>query len=436
MYKSNLEHIKDFCNINKTVPSERSSNQTFNLANQDPLDIGSQRPIYGLILGFDIDPREDIIGMVCSDRRIIFWQLGEKRDYTISEERFDKKFEGTIWFLKGPNVWVTPFVNHVMNIYTCNTHSKYPVQLKHQIKAHSRPLTGCLPLLSGGSFATSSLDGKIKIWDSEDFKLISEMKSQIDENGIRGIIYTRRFGGMLLSTGFHNTILVWSPDSSLYKSFIGKLEGHSAVIVDIQFLEACPNCVSVDEMRCIRVWDIRSFQAIQVIKGEDQAFATVVNSLVIIPKFDKFVIGGKRLLLYDNNYAKKNIKNFNEEIVPLFCHFNAYHRVFVVVTKIDVRLYDGMSGRLKKVFNKFGNDQGSNEFTTYSCASRDRKFFLGNNSGLVRLVNAYNGDTIETIEEEAKVKDHILGNMKANVIQLSLFNRRLHKLFTWRMKSF
>ena len=40
-----------------------------------------------------------------------------------------------------------------------------------------------------------------------------------------------------------------------------------------------------------------------------------------------------------------------DDVYPISVEFNAYFNCFVVLTKMDIRLYDAMTGRMKKVFN-------------------------------------------------------------------------------------
>ena len=95
---------------------------------------------------------------------------------------------------------------------------------------------------------------------------------------------------------------------------------------------------------------------------------------------------------------KKNIKNFNDEVFPLHCHFNEYHKCLVVLTKVDVRLFEGMTGKLYKVFTHgLGESSNNLEFTKFSPSSRDRKFYTGDNNGTVRHMNMNNGLTNEEV---------------------------------------
>ena len=117
--------------------------------------------------------------------------------------------------------------------------------------------------------ASASLDGKIKLWDLADRTLITELKSPTSTHrGIRGLTYSYDYGSNLLSYGFETNINVWCPEVSITRAFIGKLEGHSSLIVMCKFIPSSPNCISVDDRTNIRIWDIRTMSSVQVISSE------------------------------------------------------------------------------------------------------------------------------------------------------------------------
>ena len=46
-----------------------------------------------------------------------------------------------------------------------------------------------------------------------------------------------------------------------------------------------------------------------------------------------------------------------DDVVPLSVEFNLYYNCFVVITKMDIRLYDAMSGKMKKVLNELYDEK-------------------------------------------------------------------------------
>lgn len=131
------------------------------------------------------------------------------------------------------------------------------------LHAHLKQITELVELYSPRLVASSSLDGKIKLWEIADRSLMTELKSPNSNNrGIRGLTYNYEYGSNLLSYGFDMHINVWCPEVSITRAFIGKLEGHSSLIVMCKFIIGSPNCISVDDRTNIRIWDIRTMSTV------------------------------------------------------------------------------------------------------------------------------------------------------------------------------
>ena len=75
--------------------------------------------------------------------------------------------------------------------------------------------------------------------------------------GVRGMTYEYEYGGNLITFGFEHYLNVWCPELSLTRSHVGKLEGHSSIIVACRFIPLSPNVISIDDKSNIRIWDIR-----------------------------------------------------------------------------------------------------------------------------------------------------------------------------------
>lgn len=110
---------------------------------------------------------------------------------------------------------------------------------------------------------------------------------------------------------------------------------------------------------------------------------TLVSDLEIIPTLDKFVIGGKRLFFYENVAFTRNMKHFNDDICAIAVEFNEYYNWFVVLTKIDIRVYDALTGRLKKVFNDIHDDKSTVDLSCLCFGGKQRKFYVADNSGVI-----------------------------------------------------
>ena len=71
-----------------------------------------------------------------------------------------------------------------------------------------------------------------------------------------------------------------------------------------------------------------------------------MNCIEYLSRSDKFVIGGRKLQIFDNRSAVVEIKNFNHEITPIKVMFNSYFQAFVVLTKQDLRMIDSLHGKI------------------------------------------------------------------------------------------
>ena len=108
------------------------------------------------------------------------------------------------------------------------------------------------------AIATASFDKTIRIYNLQDKIAIGILKEH--KNGVRSLNYSPFHGGNILSVGHENYVNVWSPEGSINRSHIGKLEGHNAPVVSSKFINQTPYCVSVDEKMNVRIWDIRTLQ--------------------------------------------------------------------------------------------------------------------------------------------------------------------------------
>ena len=80
--------------------------------------------------------------------------------------------------------------------------------------------------------------------------------------------------------------------------------------------------------------------------------SSFVSSLVILRNLDKFILGGKRLTLYEDMSRKvKNDGNSEISLVDYF--YNPFYKTFYLITKNDLRVIDAKSGRLKNVYVDF-----------------------------------------------------------------------------------
>jgi WD40 repeat protein len=313
------------------------------------------------------------------------------------------------------NRWITSGADHSLTVWVIDILQKEYIFEVKQFQAHNNLIMAVIEVTLSNLVASCSLDGTINIWNLYDHQHITKLEdalaiSKDAQRGFKSLSYTKDFGGNLLSIGFNNYINVWSPDSSISQSFVGRLEGHSSIVVAVKFIPGSPNCISVDDKFNIRVWDIRSFMTIQMIRDESMSLNSVVTCMEVIPRLDKFVVGGKRLQMYNNDLMRKNLKSFNEELNPIKACFNFYLKTVMIQTKIDIRVYDAYSGKLVKVFNDLQDEKIQGDLTQMILDSRQRKIIIGDNVGLIRQYNANNGEAISKVVQFKDLREFIKKN--------------------------
>ena len=159
---------------------------------------------------------------------------------------------------------------------------------------------------------------------------------------------------------------------------------------------------------------------IQVI-GNDRGKIDI-HKLVVISKHDKFVIAGKRLMVYDLD-QNTAVKDMYFNCKPISVEFNSYYMQIVVLTSFDIRIYDCITGRLKRIINSLNNFNSDAELTALVFDSRNRVFAIGNSHGCINAYNFANGSYICAVKEPSK------GNNKGSNIFIDENNSEISALF-------
>ena len=92
-----------------------------------------------------------------------------------------------------------------------------------------------------------------------------------------------------------------------------------------------------------------------------------------------------------------------DEIFAVQVEFNAYYNSFIVLTKIDVRVYDALSGKLRKVFNDLFDERYIVDLTAFCFGARQRKFYVADNSGHIRVYNMKGGEFVKKVNQSTNL---------------------------------
>ncbi|OMJ87796.1 hypothetical protein SteCoe_10448 [Stentor coeruleus] len=357
-----------------------------------------------------------VLSAAYSEKDLLFAiTTSEKSVYVYEKDkdtfRFLKTFKteftnSYIWFFEKQKAWIVAGDDHILRQFDIRRGDEI-----FNYKGHNSQIMDAVEISKPLCFATCSLDNSIILWKCKDPEKIGMINSG-HSRGVRSIDYCKESGGNLISVGYERYINVWCPELNLAKCHTGVLEGHNTPVVCCRFFRGKGICTSSDERGNIRIWDITQLSCLQIIANDRGKVD--ITLLVALHKQDKFAIAGKRLMFFE---LKSNVSN-NEilyDIKPLNVEFNSYYMQFIVSTRFDVRIYDCLTGKLKKIYTDFKTPSEA-ELTTMVLDHRSRIILLGDSVGSLVAYNCANGSLITTIRAPRRKKQEISDNSVKNTI--------------------
>lgn len=314
-----------------------------------------------------------------------------------------------IWHLKQHNIWITastsPQVHSQPNALNANFHfiadwnyrpQSWSVWLHRWFRGHRGHIMDVAEVTSRAAVATCALDRKVKLWDLCAGRKLGTFKPA-HITGVRTLNYTPDFGSLLISTAYESAIKVWLPELSIGRAYAGSLEGHKSSVVAARLVKNSPYLVSVDDRVHLRVWDVRKLVCVQSI-SQPYRRSTCIG-LCIMSKLQRIVVFGKTLLVFDTTIEKLGRREMEivEDAYPLKAEFNERTKQLVVVTKADVRMYDGRSGKLLRVMSQFGRKDRVVEISAFGVEATWRRFYVGCSDGSLKAYN-FNGMLVKQME--------------------------------------
>lgn len=199
---------------------------------------------------------QSLIGCISSDRQFFFFE--NTYHHRSIYKTHTNVLQTGIWFLEGYKLWLTAGADYNLYPWSYNLSKNEFKQELPPLNAHLQQITGIVEIVQPKLLASCSLDGRIVLWDLLEGQAIAEIKDNAAvSRGVRGMTYEYEYGGNLITFGFEHYLNVWCPELSLTRSHVGKLEGHSSIIVACRFIPLSPNVISIDDKSNIRIWDIR-----------------------------------------------------------------------------------------------------------------------------------------------------------------------------------
>lgn len=83
--------------------------------------------------------------------------------------------------------------------------------------------------------------------------------------------------------------------------------------------------------------------------------------------------------------------------------------------RIDLRIYDALTGKLKKVFNDLHDDKIVVDLTTFCFGANERKFYIADNGGFIRVYNMKNGEFMNKVNLTTEIEGVEFANKHAHI---------------------
>lgn len=383
----------------------RDTVKFFNTMSEIKFSITPKYKNSGFVLSMAYSEKEYMLVISASDKCFYIYEK-ENNSFRASNIFQTEYVNMIIWYFELHNIWITACDDHSIRCWDMRKCEEIWCYQKHQ-----QAILDAIEIKNPFCIATASLDSNIFLWDLSEHRNIGTLTGK-HFRGVRSIDYNSEYGGNIVSVGYERDIHVWSPEVTLSKCYTGKLEGHNCPVVACKFFKGRPICVSVDEKCNTRVWDIRQLTCLQIITHDKGKIE--VSKLVTMTKHDKFIIAGRRLIWYElmkDSLLKNNYKDVN----PIYADFNTYYLQFIVVTKFDIRIYDCVNGKLRKIYTDVQNPRTESELSAMVLDHRNRICIVGDNSGSIRAYNFANGALMKSINND--IRENMLASDEEKEIE-------------------
>ena len=371
---------------------------------------------------------QNIVAMCLSDKRIVFFHFPSEDRIELIYEMSTPVLEKRIWFLPEHGIWVSSgsqmekysyytlneldieFISNNQK-YECLYNEGHPFRKSYCEKIpHKGEIMDCIEIIKPKMVITACMDGKIRLINIYDRDIVKVWSNHC--LGVRALDYNPLIDniGYVLSVGFEYYINVYCTDLSIDEAFKGRLEGHYAPVISCKFLSYSYMAVSVDEEGNVRIWDTKLKICLQLIPTPKKNLK--ISNLLNLPKYNKFLIFGNKIIYYDAHYKQEtSIQNntIKDDNFPIKVEYNKYYQQFFITTFKDVRVYN-KDGQLYKCYKKLiTNEHFEPDVTIRSFIFENnyRKFYLGFSNGAIMQFNAGNGSLIKPVNEDEEDKDGI-----------------------------
>ena len=135
------------------------------------------------------------------------------------------------------------------------------VQLLRRLDGHRNTVRSVAFDPSGGTLASGSRDGTVKLWEATSGKLIRTLE------GHKGVVYSVAFdpsGGTLASASYDHTVKLWEVTRG---KLLRTLEGHTGSVSSVAFDPSGGTLASASYDNTVKLWEVTSGKLLRTLEG-------------------------------------------------------------------------------------------------------------------------------------------------------------------------
>ena len=349
--------------------------------------------------------------------KVIDNKINKKKIKTIKKNKNSEEILEQKYHLIKENKSQIYNVQNVLKLFKNN--------LKSIKKDYDRETVSCLLIINKLKILCSSYyTGNIILWDMITYKPKIIYNDQ--QTGIYQLEYNIN-KNQIYSCGFNHNIYVYDP--YFEKSAIYSFKGHLASVNSISLNLNTNELFSVDILGNIIIWNVDTFSPYQTININETFFlqqqkhnkkeveilkkSKVGSNLFIksLNNINKFIIYGEKCIIYEKG------KDLNpllcDENSILGCRYNKKTNDIITFSIKRVKFWKIFTGKVYKIFEYLMEDIG---ITAFEIDNKEKKFYLGDNSGRIKCFNLLNGNYIKNYKSHKSEIIHIIHSSKNNLL--------------------
>ena len=252
---------------------------------------------------------------------------------------------------------------------------------------HRDVITALVTIPSMSFLLTASLDHDIRMWAVHSGALKNVFRGH--RAGVVDLCYSNEYR-FLLSASIDHDVAVWSPFA---EHVVFKLVGHTAPLVGVQFVSGTPQIVTADVDGWMKVWDARNFTCCQT-------FLTTPNMTAFTTCGDRhsriFVVSRQPVIHTYDCEGGPYLKATEDD--PVYAAlYSTLSLAFLTCNRKDIKLWNALSGRLSRVYRGLSDAP----ISALCFDRRERKLFVGDKAGKIRVYNALTGAYMKSLSPHA-----------------------------------